>query len=473
MKKTLLIIALLLGLLTRIYDFRSRFIYAHDNDLASWIVKDIIIDKHPRLIGQLTSSPGIFIGGLFYYSLIPFYFITRLDPIGTLAFSWIIGIAAILSIYYTFNKLFSCRAAAIGSLIYAISFSISASEREVVPTTPVMLWSIWFFYAIHKLFAGDRKSLLILAVLFGLVWHINLALGLLFPLVVVGVFINRKTLKVKDLLIPIFCFLILSLPLIVFELKHDWQQSKSLTRTLTSVSPGTVPVTKINKFQTTFLYASRNVNKLFFAQSLPGVWFWLFPAVLLLGLRRHKLIYSLWMGLYLIFFSLHPIQLSEYYLNGLNILWIAAATLILADSDRRLAAVILTGFMAINLNSFLTTRYTKSGYIEKKALIAYIKQDAISHGYPCIAVSYITSVGNNLGYRYLFWLAGIKVMRPDSGSPVYSIVFPQSIVNHLDKSFGALGIVNPDYSRYTEYGVEQSCQGNDANLTESMFGFTK
>jgi hypothetical protein len=114
-----------------------------------------------------------------------------------------------------------------------------------------------------------------------------------------------------------------------------------------------------------------------------------------------------------------------------------------------------------------------AGYVERKAIVEYIKQDAAAHNYPCIAISYITSVGNDLGYRYWFWLNGMKVMRPDSLAPVYSIVFPHSLVNKIDKSFGSLGLIFPDYSRYNKEGIAKSCSLPDQNLTEPMFGFTK
>jgi hypothetical protein len=88
-------------------------------------------------------------------------------------------------------------------------------------------------------------------------------------------------------------------------------------------------------------------------------------------------------------------------------------------------------------------------------------------------VSYITDTGYNLGYRYLFYLANLHVNPPSRMSPVYSIVFPQSRVNKLDKSFGAIGLIYPDYKRYNEKDVAKSCTGDDPNLTSDMFGFTK
>jgi hypothetical protein len=106
-------------------------------------------------------------------------------------------------------------------------------------------------------------------------------------------------------------------------------------------------------------------------------------------------------------------------------------------------------------------------------VIAFIKSDAVVHGYPCVAISYITDPGYNLGYRYFVWMDNIKTKAPSSNAPVYTIVFPLSRVDKLDITFGALGVINPDYSRYNKKGIERSCQGDNENLTGSMFGYTQ
>lgn len=63
---TLFIIPLI-GLFFRTYKVIDRFNFDQDGDLASWIVKDIVVNYHPRLVGQLTTAPGIFIGPFYYY----------------------------------------------------------------------------------------------------------------------------------------------------------------------------------------------------------------------------------------------------------------------------------------------------------------------------------------------------------------------------------------------------------------------
>lgn len=477
----ILVIALGLGLFTRAYQFKERFYYAHDNDLASWIVKDIIIDHHPRLIGQLTTTPGIFVGPLFYYSLIPFYLIGHMSPLYTTAYSWLIGAISIFSVYFVFSKLYGSSMGNGGSLLYAVSFAISQNEREVVPTTPVMLWSIWFFYGINLLFKGDKRSLLLLALLGGLVWHVHLTLALLTPLVVIGIIFQRKNFKLSDFYKPILIFIILSTPLLLFEVKHGFQQTNSLFGSLSGQTARVIGTRQDKLFRALYV-ASENATSIFIDRP-PQLSIYFVPILLLIlasiAIITKKLsitqafILFVWFVLYIGVFTLHPINLSEYYLNGLNILWIFLATLILVRFSRPFGFTVLSLLVLYNLARFITSPVNGNNYVQKSKLVDFILADSVAHNYPCVSISYITNPGYEFGYRYLFYHAGLHVNQPSSNSPVYTIVFPHPLVNHLDKTFGALGLILPDYQKYHPQEVNFSCQGTDANLTDPMFGFTK
>lgn len=453
--RTLLIIVFILGMFMRTYQLVARYGYDHDGDLASWIIKDIVVDKHLRLVGQLTSAPGIYIGPLFYYCLIPFYFLTRMDPVGGLGFSVIMSVASLLSLYFVTNKLHGRKVAVVTTFFYAGSYLLANTDRAVVPTTPVMLWSIWFYYAVN---AGN---LYLSAFLFGLVWHFNLALGLLSPLV----FLRKYSLKTW--IIAGLIFTVTSMPLIAFEAKHNFIQTRSL---ISSFSAHGVTPNYFKKFGQVILYSTRNINRIVGINNNN-----LLPAILLTGLLLHsrRRIFFSWISLYVIFFTLHPIILSEYYLNGLNILWVIAMGLVVSHLPRFLAALLLTGFLVLNLFFFLSSAGDGNGYTERKNLVNYITADAQKQGFPCIAISYMTSPGYNLGYRYFFWLKKLHVNHPDSGSPVYTIVFPHTRAGRLDATFGGLAVVLPDQNRYFPDQVKQTCSGDNSNLTDSMFGFTK
>lgn len=467
MRNKILLILVLVGLLTRSYQYRDRASYTHDNDLAGWVIKDIVVDKHVRLIGQLTSSPGIYIGGLFYYLQVPFYWLANMDPIGGVALVVGIGLLGVASMYYV--------AGFIPSLIYAVSFLISNTEREVVPTTPVFLWSIWFFHTFVQLWKGNKKWLYVAAILVSLIWHFNLALILGIPLLLIAFFKNFKTYKLKDILLPVLLFLIFNLPLFAFEFRHGFTQTKSLFSTLTTVGTKSDYTDRYGKFIQTIRYSLRNANRIFVDDSIK-VNQWFIPSIILAGILLFSgwrwLILG-WIALYIAFFSLHPLPLSEYYLNGMTIVWILGAGWLLAKLPRAMSAIILTLFLYHNLDRLFAYQTNHAGYIERKAIVQYIKDDALKNNYPCVAISYITSPGNNFGYRYWFWYFKLKTMRPDSLAPVYTIVFPHSYVDRMDKTFGSLGLIFPDYSRYTKEGITKSCSISDQNLSESMFGFTK
>ena len=165
---------------------------------------------------------------------------------------------------------------------------------------------------------------------------------------------------------PILLCLILNLPLFIFEFRHGFIQTKSLFGTLTTVGSKSV------KFSQTVTYTLRNANRIFRDDAIK-VNPWIIPTIILIGimvLSSWRFLILGWIGLYLIFFSLHPLPLSEYYLNGLSIIWILGAGWILKKLPRSISAIILTIFLGHNLQRFFHTRQTmRDTWREKLSLI--------------------------------------------------------------------------------------------------------
>lgn len=483
------ILILAVGLFLRLYKPLDFYIYNHDGDLASWIVKDVVVNHHFRLIGQETSVHGVFIGALFYYLLIPFYLIGKMDPLGGIVLSTLIGTFAIFSFYWVFTKIFNKKVGLVAALIYCLSFYTVLTDREVVPTTPAMLWSAWFLYCAYLLYKGEQKKGFILsAIMISLIWQINLALILLIPLLLISLVLGKVKINFKSLLLGAVVLIITSSPFLLFETRHNFQQTRAIIASVTTnrnYIPGTS--TGINKFERVMTLASKNISGLLWGD-LAGVShmvaFYLLIGIFIFLVIKKALpvhlgiIFFCWQALYFIFFTINSLNLSEYYLNGMNVIWIGVLAVFLAylieqKRLRILGLVLILGFAYWNLYRFFIYRLNQIGYRQKKELVHYIKVDAQNHGYPCIAISYITNPGYDLGYRYFFWLEDMHVNQPWSNSPVYSIVFPLSKVDSFDKSFGALGLVLPDYKRYFSEKVKFSCSGANSNLTDPLFGYTE
>jgi hypothetical protein len=475
---------LLISIFFRLYKGSELFMYSHDQDLSSWFVKDVTVNHHLRLVGQETSTQGIFIGPYFYYYLIPFFLISHMDPIAGIYAVAIIGVFTTFSFYFIFTKIFGKNIGLLASFLHATSFFLSINEREVVPLEPViLLWTLWFFYATHKIAEGNQKYFILLGLLIGLIWSINMSLILLLPLVLLSFIISKKKLNLKFLLLGLITFAILSLPLGLFEFRHDFQQSKALINSLTTNQKDIV--SGVDKIARVFHLMAKNVTN-FLVGSLTSFRYWHYFTFVVLAFlyliykkrisKKDTIIFIVWFGLIFGFFSFYSKIISEYYLNGLQIIWFTVSTLLVGDlleskNFKLLGFIILILLSSFNVLRFINYPANQSGFVQRKQIVHYINEDRKARGYPCIAISYIVNPGYDLGYRYLFWREDLHVNHPDSGSPVYTIVFPLAKVDSFDKSFGALGLILPDYNKYNKDDVNYSCSGQNSNLTDPLFGF--
>ena len=286
---------LIVGLFFRTYQAVERFEFAHDGDLYSWIIKDILINHHLRLIGQLTSAPGIFIGGLFYYLLIPFFLLFRMDPIGVTLFSTITGLLTILSYYIVFTKLFNKEVGFISAFLYAVLLPTVGSDRWVVPTITTNLWVVWYFYIILEIIRGKYKFLPLLGILISLIWHVHIALIPTLLTIPFAFILSKKLPSPKKIIQFLIYFFVTSLPLFAFEIKHGFQQSQALISNLTTSKEDSIGLYKLILVLNMI---SKNINSLLFApqsfkltENLFFIFIILFSAVILM--RKKILLYKL------------------------------------------------------------------------------------------------------------------------------------------------------------------------------------
>lgn len=481
----ILILILLAGLILRIYNVKELFMYGHDQDLEGWFIKDILVNKHLRLIGQETSTHGIFIGPLFYYLLIPFYMIFGMDPIGGTYLVLLLGLFAIFSFYFVFTKIFSKHIGLIAALIYSVSFYTVANDREVVPTMPVILWTVWFLFSLNLILKGKQKmGFILMGVLIGLIWHLNMALILLIPLVLAAFYLSKKKIDARALVEGVGVSLITLFPLIAFEIRHNYSQIRSLFISLTTDQRDIL--TGFEKVKRVIYLASKDLNGLVWGSFVDIKYEYLLLVLILVGIylffkksvwKNMILILLLWFLSYIVFFSFYSKIVSEYYLNGLITFYIAilsiGISLFKINKGKEIVFSILGLFALINLTRFFEQPINKSGYLERIGIITEIKKDSAQKGYPCVSISYITDPGYDLGYRYFIWLQKLKTKKVTGDVPVYSIVFPQKPEFKTNVDVGAIGLIYPEYEKYNKEKVSTNCLGNDYNLENSMFGYTE
>lgn len=476
---------LLIGLFFRTYQIVERFEFAHDGDLYSWIVKDIVINHHPRLIGQQTSAPGIFIGPYFYYLLVPFFILAKMDPIGALFPITAIGLITILSFYIVLSKIFTREVGLITSFLYAVLISTVSFDRWVVPTVTTSLWTIWYFYTVVMLARGNFSILPLLGILIGLIWHIHIALVPVFSAIPATILLVKKLPNSGQLAKFAIALFITSLPLIFFEIKHEFQQTLNLLHNFVIPYPG---ATGWYKFQIVIEMVAKNINSLFFApQSFQVTNNFLFPLVILssaLWLIKVKLIKAkeliplyIWILAVVLFFSISSAPISEYYFSNIEVIFLGIISLLLyyLYKSSPIGKVFVIGFLIIialkNAHFLISQDSYRKGYLEKKAVVDYIINDAKGRNLPCFSINYITSPGENVGFRYFFFLKNARLAVPGRGSPVYNIVIPDEYAfKEIKAKFGHIGVIPPTGIPPKNLMME-ACSGQNTNLTDPMWGF--
>lgn len=491
MKKSqflLLALILFLALFFRAYKLLERMDFGHDADLFSWIVKDIVVNGHHRLIGQEISAPGIFLGSLFYYLLVPFFLLFNMDPVAAIVPVTAIGMLTVLSYYIVFSKLFNPTVGLIASFLYAVLISSAVwFDRRLAPSTPTNLWTVWYFFTVVMLSRGKFWVLPILGVLIGLIWHIHIALiPALFAIPFVFL-VSKKLPNFSQVIKFAVALSITSLPLIVFELKHNFQQTINLFQNFITEREG---ATGLYKAQIVLEMISKNINNLFFApQSLKITNNIFFPLIILLFsilLIKKKLIalgeiipLFAWVLGVILFFSISSSPISEYYFYNIEIIFLSFVSLLLyyLFKSSNFGKVLILGLLSIlafkNIYSLIFDNPYHKGYLEKKAVVDYIINDTKSKNFPCFSINYITSFGENVGFRYFFFLKNVHIAVAGRGSPVYSIVIPDEYaLKEIEAKFGHIGVITPKEIPSKQL-MDEACSGQNTNLTDPMFGYVE
>lgn len=476
----ILFFILTLGLFFRTYKLDIFYTFNHDQDLYSWIVKDILVDHHFRLIGQLTSIEGVFIGPLFYYLLVPFFALTNLDPIGANILTTIIGLATVFSLYFVISRFFSQKAGIIAAFLYAVSWPNAFFDRWVVPTEPTIIWSVWLLYSLFLLNKGNPKAWVLLGILFGLIWHIHVALLPLILLVPLVFLLSGKRYSLKVFFLPAIIFFLLTMPFWAFEIRHNFQQTLSLLSAVSQNKGTGEGLFRLSKV----INASGGAlsGNMFYRVDIPStvgflVWgilfFFLMVKKILTGRQQLILLGWLFLSLASQFISKRPI--SEYYFANLTATFFLLFSLVLTyflnyKKTKYLVWAFLVFFLIRNIVALVDLPNALDGYAEKKRAIEYIQNDALARGFSCVGINYITDYGNGVGFYYLLWLKDLNPVKPGEGVPIYNIVIPwTNSSKDINSTFGTIGVILPPHDVLYN---PQKCQDKN-NQLELPLGFTK
>ncbi|MBI3619970.1 glycosyltransferase family 39 protein [Candidatus Roizmanbacteria bacterium] len=388
-RNVLLLLIFLFIILLRFWKVADLFNFTFSEEHQAHLAWEQVKNFHPIWIGVSAANINYYLGpGVTYLNALLF-FLSKGDPVILAYFSAILGLATTISLYYLVKELFSKEAALFTTIIYGGSTLINFHDRRFWNPTPIPFVTVWFIFSLIKA-QKDTRWFILTAILVGTAFHTHLTLLLFLVPAAFTAVRNIKKIKLSTWLAIVGCYLIITSPLIVFDLVHNFDNILMPYRVLTGKQrPALETFTRQNTIShiKELLSATGRIWFIKFntnpqdqivleshADKAPGNIALSLLSFLALGSfllkNRRKGYESFFISFFVILtaFILYPSYNPEYYLMSFLTLLTVAIGFWLNEIPKPLAFVVVVFFLIVNLVTVLTMS-TKYGLMAKKKLI--------------------------------------------------------------------------------------------------------
>lgn len=206
--------------------------FLSDQGRDAIIVKNIATLKHFPAIGASSSVGQVYLGPFYYYLIAPFLLLFNFDPVGLAYGAAFLSVVGIILSYLIVAKEFDKLTAVFFLLLVSFSFvNIESSRFSWNPNLLPFLsfLTLYFFYQTTK------TNKLIYAILLGAFFSFStqlhyLAFFLFLPIVLTILTKQLSIVQLLNYLITFFSFLFFSLPLLIFDLRHQFLNTKNFLK---------------------------------------------------------------------------------------------------------------------------------------------------------------------------------------------------------------------------------------------------
>ncbi len=225
-----LVVILLVGGFLRLYKIDQYLTFLGDEGRDVLIVRRMIQELHPALIGPQTSVGNMYLGPLYYYLMLPPLLLFNYSPVGPAVMVALFSLATIALIWWAGRQWFGRIEALAVSTLYAISSTTIIYSRSSWNPNVMPFFALLTMYGIWKVAKfGYWRWLVASAVSFAFVLQSHYLGLLLAPTIVLFVALSpKKTGFKKHIALAAIIFLLLMSPLLWFDLRHNFLNSRAI-----------------------------------------------------------------------------------------------------------------------------------------------------------------------------------------------------------------------------------------------------
>ncbi len=225
---TILLFLLISAVILRLWNMDGFITFLGDQGRDASIIRNILLLKHFPAIGAPSSVGGVYLGPFYYYFIAPWLLIFNFNPVGLGYGVACMSIVGLIALYFQLKP----HVSKISLLLFLTfcTFSAILIELSRFSWNPNLLPIFGFLTITFFVFWIEKRSRLY-AVLFGSFFALSTQLHYLALILSVPVgihllfFIFKKKSSLPDLkqcVLAFGAFLFFSIPLIIFDLRHDF-----------------------------------------------------------------------------------------------------------------------------------------------------------------------------------------------------------------------------------------------------------
>lgn len=324
----LLVILITTAVFFRFYKVRPYIVFLGDEGRDAIVMREIFTKHHVPFLGPTASVGGFYLGPIYYWMAAPFLFLWNYDPVGPAYFVAAIGVLTVFLLFKFAKENFGFYPAILVSFLYATAPLVVRYSRSSWNPNPLPFFALLLIYC---LYVGIKKGKNIYFVAAGACFGIAIQLHYLAAILIIVaafiVFINANYKKwVHIILLSSAGFLITFSPFLIFEIRHNYPNFKTILEFVTRGS--TVgyhtfnPLWQVSDSGNIFLEYISNLQR----TVITRLTFWVLSFGMLIGLAKYwkqpekKLIFSIafiWFAIGLFSIRLYTGEIYDYYYGSI------------------------------------------------------------------------------------------------------------------------------------------------------------
>src|SRR3989338_6950909 len=187
----ILTVILLTAAFLRLYRIRDYIVFLGDEGRDALVWHGMVEKGEFTFLGPTASVGGFYLGPIYYYLALPFYFIFK-DPVGPAIFVALLGVATVWLVYFVTKNWFGKISGLFASGIYAVSSLIVRYSRASWNPNPVPFFSMLGIY-LAATGAKEKKwwKLIGAGICLGIIWQLHYLTLIMTPIIICVVIISN------------------------------------------------------------------------------------------------------------------------------------------------------------------------------------------------------------------------------------------------------------------------------------------